>query len=389
MTRAPLYRQFRRALLFGVIVLVGYGLIFGSILYDIFLGETPRVGDDYSVFWQALHVVKTEGIARVYDNVNLSQLYAARFGGRPEGVFAAESPYYYLVSRHLGQMAYAWALLFVVGLNLYAWAVTIRLVWPQLHFRGFILAFASGYMFFTLSFGQNGGIIALILAGGFIAQHKNLSRLSGFVASFLMIAPTFLPMFYVLYWVKRDYRAFLTLTIFIALWFYITGWAAGFDVWVTYWQAQSGYIAHLAASESYAYFGSVLGVGLGLGFGAVLLTAVQFAAIFFAVMIYLQAETSKQFSLEFSAFLLGAMLINPYLAHYNMAALTIAAIILMRLLPREHRMSWRFVILFFWIAPVFAAAFFNAIGIPVYFLALLALYGCLWIVLWDRSLQTR
>ena len=320
MHRVPIYRQFRRALLFGVIVMLGYCAIFGAIFYNIFIGFEPRVGDDFSVFWQALHVVKTDGIARVYDNSNLSVLYAERFGGRPEGVFAAESPFYYLVSSHLGKMDYAWALLFFVGLNLNAWAVAIRLVWPQLHLRGFFLAFASAYMFFTLSFGQNGGIIAFLLIAGFITQHKKLSRLSGFTASLLLITPAFLPMFVVLYWVKRDFRALVTLVIFVALWFYLTGWIAGFEVWVSYWLSQGAYINHLSISESYAYLGSVFGIGLSVGLGPVILTVAQFIAVLVAANVYLYAETSKQYSLEFVAFLLGAMLMNPCLLYTSDAA---------------------------------------------------------------------
>ncbi|MEM7243461.1 MAG: glycosyltransferase family 87 protein [Pseudomonadota bacterium] len=389
MTRTPIYRQFRRALLFGVIVLMGYCVVFGGIFYDLMSGVIPRVGDDFSVFWQALHVAKTDGIAMIYDNTHLSALYAERFGGKPEGVFAAESPFYYLMSRHLGNMSYAWALLFFVGLNLYAWAIAIRLVWPQLHMRGFILAFASAYMFFTLSFGQNGGLIAVLLVGGFLAQHKNLSRLSGILASLLLIAPGFLSAFVLLYAVKRDFRAISTFVIVCAIWFCVTGWFAGFEVWATYWHAQSDYIRYLGSSESYAFFGSLLTTGAGFGLSTYILVILHLLSVLLAVGIYLSVQRAQQFSLDFVAFLLAAMLMNPYLAHYNMAALTIAAIMLMRLLPRKRRTVWRFAILFFWLAPVVAAATFNSIGIPIYGFAVLALVACLLVVLWERSHQTR
>jgi len=243
-------------------------------------------------------------------------------------------------------------------------------------------------MFFTLSFGQNGGIIAFLLVAGFITQRKKLSRLSGFTASLLLIVPAFLPMFLVLYWVKRDFRALVTFLVFTAFWFYLTGWLAGFEVWVRYWLAQGDYIHHLSITESYAYLGSVLGLGLRADVGPLVLTIAQFAAVLIAANVYLSAETSKQYSLEFVAFLLGAKLMNPFAAHYNMAALTIAAIILMRLLPRAHRQVWRFVILFFWLSPVFAASIYTSSGVPIYFFALAALYCCLILVLRERARQT-
>ena len=68
MRRAPLYRQFRRASVFGAIVTAGFVVVFALILIDWIRGTAPRIGADFTVFWTAM---------RLFDGVDYGVFYKA------------------------------------------------------------------------------------------------------------------------------------------------------------------------------------------------------------------------------------------------------------------------------------------------------------------------
>ena len=127
MRRAPLYRQFRRASVFGSIVTAGFVVVFALILIDWIRGTAPRIGADFTVFWTAMRLFDGVGYGVFYKASTLSELFPDRIHGVAQNIYAGHSPLAYLLFWPLSWLGHSPALLLFSLVNLGAWAGAVRL----------------------------------------------------------------------------------------------------------------------------------------------------------------------------------------------------------------------------------------------------------------------
>lgn len=385
MFRKPIYRQFRRASVFSAIVLAGYLAVFLLILLDLWNGATPRIGFDFSIFYTALIDAKLHGTGVLFDFDHFNEGHEGIAGQINAQKIGVPSPVFYMLIWPFTKLPFGLALIAFMIANLLAWGAAIRLAWPQLDWRGFLLPFASGYMFFSLAFGQAGGFLAFLLIGAFYFRYRGLHRWAGFCGAGLLIQPQFLPMIPVLFVLSHNKRALWSFLISLTVIFGLSMAIFGMEGWISYVHSWQDYVGFIDESKRYRFMGSAFAFFTALDAPLWLSLLGHSVIVALGVLIFKCLWATGLASHQFVGFILAAYMIAPWPAHFDMVALVLPAIVLMRLLPLEQRINWRFAIVFYWLAPFFAASLYTETGLAIYPLAVLLLFAASSVVICRKS----
>jgi alpha-1,2-mannosyltransferase len=325
------------------------------------LANISHPGNDLAVFWTASHMVLHDHAWRVYDFNAFSSLESTLFSfiGRYEFLPWLYPPTFLVAVAPLALVSFpvALAIWSVLGIGAYAWSIR-KVVGFDGFFRArssFFVAIASPFAVVPLMFGQN-SLLTASLAALSIYWLKPRPVMAGICIGMLAIKPQLAMLFPLALLIAGAWRAIasaaITTLVFVAASIVICSWKS-----VELFRQStllSGFILEdspifwHASPTPFAAF-RLAGIPIPLAFAAHL--SIAALAIFVMCRVW---RATQDVAHRTAAFAITTLLTNPYLWHYELAWLGLAAFSLVTI---GWRSGWRRgeqeLLVLTWVLPIY------------------------------------
>jgi alpha-1,2-mannosyltransferase len=368
-------------ILLGLCVVAAVGWI---ALSDGLIDRNGKpIGTDFSSFYAAGSLALEGHAADAYQ--------PAAHHAREQKQFGAETPYYawlyppvfFLIAAPLAMLPYPFALaLFqAIGLALYLWVIAAILA-PARRRDPFIarhwlpVAAAFPAVFVNLGHGQNGFLTAGLLGAALVTLERPI--ISGLCIGLLSYKPQFALVIPIALlpagrWGVIASAALTTIALAIASWFFF-----GTDSWTAFLASteMSRKVLLEQGSVGYEKLQSAFAAVRLWGGGVPLSYAVQGAVSALAILATGYAwRVSDNGALKAAMLVTATALASPHLLDYDLVLLAPALAFLTLVILEDGARDYdKTSMAFIWIAPLVARNVAGLVGIPVGFLATLALF---------------
>jgi len=341
------------------------------------LNDKP-IGTDFSNVWAAGKLVLDGRPDAPYDPVLQHAAEREAFGGRPVPFFGWHyPPLFLIVAAALALLPYGWALLVWTAIGLSAYLATVRAILPRP--ETVLLALAFPATFVNLGHGQNGFLTASLLGGALLLLDRR-PLVAGVLIGLLAYKPQFGVMIPLVLLATSRWQVIAAAAVTVLAAGAVTFALFGAKVWTAF--AHSTEFTRVVVLEAgdtgWEKIQSIFSAVRMWGGSIELAYAAQAAlALALAVSLVWLWRSRTADDLKAAALVCACLLATPYVLDYDLVVLAVAIAFFVRHALNQNRGFRDYeisVLAFVWIAPLIARSVAGAIGLPLGFLAMAALY---------------
>ena len=335
------------------------------------------IGTDFTNVYAAGTQVHAGALSAIYDPPSQHRAEIAVFGGRQVPFYGWHyPPLFLMVAALLALLPYGWALLVYMAATLAAYLATMRALLPRP--ETLLVAAAFPAVFVNLGHGQNGFLTASLIGGALLLLDRR-PWIAGILIGLLAYKPQFGVLIPLVLIATLRWRTFLSATTTVLAAGAATVALFGVSVWTAF--AGSEEFTRTVVLEQggtgwqkiQSLFSAVRmwGGTIDMAYGAQIVLAVALA-----VSLVWLWRSRASFDLKAAGLVTASLLVTPYMLDYDLMALAVAGVFLIR-----HGLAHGFrdyevtALAFAWTAPLVTRLVAQYTHIPLGLTAMLLLYG--------------